>query len=48
MVANLRLRSAEIAKKDLERRLAEARRSGDRELERRLAAEIVLTRKQVD
>jgi DNA primase len=47
MVANLRMRSAEIAKKDLERRLAEARRVGDRELERKLAAES-LKRKQVD
>jgi DNA primase len=48
MIANLRLRSAELAKKDLERRLAEARRAGDRELERSLAREIVQTRKQVD
>ena len=48
MIANLELRTRELAKKDLERRLAEARRSGDRELERRLVREIVQTRKQVD
>jgi len=48
MVANLRLRGAALANKDLERRLAEARRSGDRELERSLVREIVQTRKQVD
>jgi DNA primase len=48
MVANLRVKSTRSATSDLLRRLAEARRSGDRELERRLAVEIVTTRKQVD
>jgi len=48
MVGNLRLRDADLARKDLERRLAEARRSGDRELERSLAREALLNRKQVD
>jgi hypothetical protein len=48
MVMGLRARDADLARKDLERRLADARRSGDRELERRLVSEAVLNRKQVD
>jgi hypothetical protein len=48
MVASLRKRDVELARRDLERRLADARRSGDRELERRLTAEVISNRKQVD
>jgi DNA primase len=48
LVDNLRLRTERLSTPELFRRLADARRSGDRDLERRLAAEIVKTRKQVD
>jgi DNA primase len=48
MVANLRLRSARMTEPELYRRLEEARRAGDRELQRRISAEILKTRKQVD
>jgi DNA primase len=48
MVEGLRARHSELAHKELERRLAEARRSGDRELERSLVREVLLNRKQVD
>jgi hypothetical protein len=48
MVANLRHHAVRLSERELYRRLEEARRSGDRELQRRLADEIVKTRKQVD
>jgi DNA primase len=48
MVDGLRVRDADFGRKDLERRLADARRSGDRELERRLTSEVIMKRKQVD
>ncbi len=41
-------RAADSGLRSLGQRLAEAKRSGDRELERRLVAEILSTRKQVD
>jgi DNA primase len=47
MVAGLRARQQALHAAELHRRLSDARRSGDRELERRIANEIV-NRKQVD
>jgi hypothetical protein len=48
MAAHLRRRGERAGLAQLKERLAEAHRHGDRELARRLASEIVSTRKQVD
>jgi hypothetical protein len=48
MAVHLRRRGERAGLAQLQQRLAEAQRSGDRELARRLATEIVSTRKQVD
>jgi DNA primase len=48
MVEGLRARDADLSKQDLNRRLADAQRSGDRELARSLAIEATMKRKQVD
>jgi DNA primase len=48
MATGLDHRKAVVGLNDLRARLALAKRDGDRELERRLVAEIVSTRKQVD
>ncbi|MCA9680468.1 MAG: DNA primase [Kofleriaceae bacterium] len=48
MVANLRLRQGRLETAELQRRLADAQRRGDTDLARRLASQIVTTRKQVD
>ncbi len=47
-VANLRHRDAQAGLSQLKARMNEAQRAGDRDLVRRLFAEIVTTRKQVD
>jgi DNA primase len=47
-VANLRHRTAQVGLAQLKTRMNEAQRAGDRDLVRRLFAEIVTTRKQVD
>jgi hypothetical protein len=41
-------RASDVGLRSLGQRLADAKRSGDHELERRLVAEILSTRKQVD